>query len=90
MAKVLFEKDVLIDGVMTTKLFNATTPAGNQGAYVASLCAGKPFWWFASTPSGTLIGCDFTSAPIATSNATTNNALIAGITVQPADVLSYA
>lgn len=90
MAKVLYEKEVLIDGVPTIKLFNVTTPAGNQGQYVAALCAGKPFWWFASIPSGQIIGCDFTDAPIATSNATTNNGLIAAITVLPTDVLTYA
>lgn len=90
MAKVLYEKEVLIDGVPTIKLFNVTTPAGNQGLYVASLCAGKPFWWFASIPSGQVIGCDFTGAPTATSNATTNNSLISAITELPGDVLTYA
>lgn len=90
MAKVFFEKEVVIDGVPTMKLFNVTTPAGNQGQYVASLCAGKPFWWFASIPAGTIIGCDFTGAPTATSNASTNNSLISAITVTPEDVLSYA
>lgn len=90
MAKVLYVKNVLVDGVPTDKLFNVTTPAGNQGSYVAALCNGLPFWWFASIPPGTVIGCDFTGAPTGTSNATTNNTLIAAITVTPGDVLSYA
>ncbi len=89
-AKVFYEKEVLIDGVPTLKLFNVTTPAGNQGQYVKSLCAGLPFWWFASIPSGQVIGCDFTNAPVATTDVTTNNSLISGITVSPGDVLSYA
>lgn len=90
MAKVFYEKEVLIDGVPTMKLFNVTTPAGNQGAYVKALCNGLPFWWFATIPSGSVIGCDFTGAPVATGDATTNNSLISAITVTPGDVLSYA
>jgi hypothetical protein len=90
MAKVFYMKTVLVGGVPTDKLFNVTTPAGDQGSYVKSLCAGLQFWWFASVPPGTIIGCDFTSAPTATSDAATNDALIAAITVSPADVLSYA
>lgn len=90
MAKVFFEKEILIDGVPTMKLFNVTTPIGNQGNYVRSLCAGLPFWWFASIPAGQVIGCDFTNAPTAAADAATNNTLIAAITALPADVLSYA
>lgn len=89
MAKVFFEKEVLIDGVMTLKLFNVTTPAGNQGQYVASLCSGLPFWWFATIPTGKVIGCDFTGAPVATSSASSNNTLISAISVLPGDVLTY-
>jgi hypothetical protein len=89
-AKVFYEKEVMIGGVPTLKLFNVTTPAGNQGQYVAALCNGLPFWWFASIPSGTVIGCDFTGAPVATSNAATNNGLISAISVTAGDVLSYA
>lgn len=89
-AKVFYVKTVLIGGVPTDKLFNVTTPAGDQGNYVKSLCAGLPFWWFASVPAGTIIGCDFTGAPTATTDAPTNNTLIAAITALPLDVLSYA
>lgn len=89
MAKVFFEKEILIGGVPTMKLFNVTTPAGNQGQYVASLCNGLPFWWFASIPIGKVIGCDFTDAPIATSSSITNNGLIDAITATPNDVLTY-
>lgn len=88
-AKVFYEKEVVINGVPTMKLFNVTTPAGDQGNYVRALCNGLPFWWFASVPAGTIIGCDFTGAPVATGDAATNNTLISGITVQPTDVLSY-
>lgn len=89
MAKVFFEKEVMIGGVPTLVLFNVTTPAGNQGQYVASLANGYKFYWFASIPSGKVIGCDFTNAPTATSSSVTNNALISAITETPTDVLSY-
>lgn len=89
MAKVFFEKTVTIGGVPTVVLVNATTPAGNQGQYVASMCNGSPFWWFSSIPSGRVIGCDFTGAPIATGNSITNNGLIDAITATPNDVLTY-
>jgi len=89
MAKVFFEKEVMRNGVMTLTLFNVTTPAGDQGTYVTSLCKGLPFWWFSSIPSGKVIACDFTNAPVAANTASANNALIAGITETPADVLTY-
>jgi len=85
MAKVFYEKEV--NG--TTMLFNVTTPAGDQGSYVRTLCNGLPFWWFATIPTGHVVACDFTGAPVATSDIATNDALIAAITVQPADVLTY-
>lgn len=91
MAKVLYEKQIIVDGNPETRLFNVTTPAGNQGSYVKALVAvGNKFWWFASIPAGQVIGCDFTNAPTATADASANNALIAAITAQPGDVLTYA
>lgn len=78
-----------VNGV--TSVRNITTPAGNQGAYVATIVgAGNPFWMWDTIPSGTIIGADFTGAPIATSDATTNNGLINGITELPENVLIYA
>lgn len=91
MAKVLYEKNIIVDGQPETRLFNVTTPAGNQGAYVKALVpVGQKFWWFASIPSGQVVACDFTDAPAATADASANNALIAAITALPADVLTYA
>jgi hypothetical protein len=84
--KIICEKTV--NGV--TAVRNITTPAGNQGAFVASIVgAGNAFWWFNSIPAGKLIGADFTGAPIASADAAANNAAIAAISVQPEDVLIY-
>lgn len=78
-----------VNGV--TSVRNITTPPGNQGAYVATIVGeGNPFWMWGSIPSGTVIGADFTNAPLATTDAATNNGLIEGITAQPEDVLIYA
>ena len=58
--KIICEKTV--NGV--TAVRNITTPTGNQGAYAASIVGvGNPFWWFASIPTGKLIGADFTGLP---------------------------
>lgn len=86
MPKLIFEKTV--NG--TVYLVNATTPAGNQGQFALSMVKeGNPFWWFPSVPAGKVIGCDFTNAPICAGTAAANNTLIAGITTQPEDVLTY-
>lgn len=87
MAKVVCEKRV--NGEQ--RLVVVTTPGGgNQGLYVKSIVgAGNPFWLWPSIPSGTVIGCDFTNAPVCTDDPSQNNALIAAITVAPEDVLTY-
>ncbi len=85
-AKTIFEKTV--NG--TTYLVNATMASGNQGAYVLTLVKpGNPFWWFNSIPSGKIIACDFTNAPICGNTAAENNALIEAITTLPEAVLTY-
>jgi hypothetical protein len=87
MAKVIYEK--VING--ETRLINATTPAGNQGSFVKTLVgAGNKFWWWPTIPAGVLVACDFTDAPTCTADPVTNNALIAAITVDAADVLTFA
>lgn len=87
MAKVIYEK--VING--ETRLINATTPAGNQGSYVKVLVGvGNKFWWWPSIPTGTLIACDFTDAPECSADPVVNSALIAAISVDPADVLTFA
>ena len=52
---------------------------------------GQAFWCWATTPTPPTgkrwVACDFTNAPIATSDAPTNDALIAAITTDPATVL---
>jgi hypothetical protein len=87
MPKLICEKTV--NGV--TAVRNITTPAvGNQGSYVKTIVGvGNPFWFFPSIPAGILIGADFTNAPICSDDVAANNAAIASISVEPADVLVY-
>lgn len=89
--KLVCEKT--INGVTAVRVF--TTPInGDQGVYVRSIAGvGKPFWIWASIPSGTVIGADFTDAPICSNDPVVNNAAIADIAANgpnPADVLVYA
>ena len=67
-----------------------TTVAGGAAAFVKiKPGVGKPFWCWPSVPPGTIIGADFTNAPVATDNTATNQSLIDAITAQPEDVLVY-
>lgn len=50
---------------------------------------GKPFWYWPSIPSGKVVACDFSNAPIVTADTAANNAAIAAITTLPEDVLTY-
>jgi len=69
-------------------LKSATAATGGEGLFVKLKCNGKPYFaWPAVTPG--FIGCDFTNAPIGTSDVTTNLANIAAITVTPEQVLTY-
>lgn len=86
MGKLICEK--VING--ETTLLNVTTAAGVVGALVKTTPGvGKPFWYWASIPTGKVIAADFTNAPIATNDTATNNALAAAITALPEDVLTY-
>lgn len=87
MPKLICEKTV--NGV--TAVRNITTPAtGNQGAYVKTIVGvGNPFWFWPSIPAGVVVGADFTNAPICSDDVAANNAAIANITAEPADVLIY-
>lgn len=85
--RVVYKK--VVNGV--ERLFASTTASGNQGAHVLSLVGeGNQFWAWNTIPPGRVVACDFTDAPVCTGDATTNNELIYGITVDPADVLTYA
>jgi hypothetical protein len=78
-----------VDGVDT--LMVRTTPAGNQGLFVKILVPeGDPYWLWPTIPSGQVIAADFTGAPLASMDVAVNNANIAAITEDPADVLTYA
>lgn len=86
MGKLICEK--VINAEVT--LLNATTAAGATALLVKTTPGvGKPFWAWASIPPGKVIACDFTDAPIATNNTSSNQALIDAITADPADVLTY-
>ena len=87
MGKLVCEQTINGEDVLRS----VTTAAGVAPTLVKSLPGvGKPFWYWNSIPPGTVIACDFTDAPIATNDTATNAALIAGITTQPQDVLTYA
>lgn len=86
----------LINGVET--LIVAVTATGNQGSYVKIIAGvGEPFYLWPSIPTGQVIACDFTNAPIVSADVTVNNAAIAAMNnpddpayTQPLDVLTYA
>ena len=83
--KVVYEK--VLAGQL--RLVTATTPAGNQGAYVLALVGpGNPFWAWPTIPPGRVIGCDFNDAPICAATAEEVNIQIDSITVNPSDVLT--
>lgn len=89
--KLVCEKEIA--GVTAVRVF--TTPVnGPQGLYVKSIAGvGKPFWIWATIPSGTVIGADFTDAPICSDDINVNAAAIADIAANgptPGDVLIYA
>lgn len=84
--KVVYEK--VLGGQL--RLVTATTPAGDQGAYVKTLVGpGNPFWAWPQIPSGRVIGCDFNDAPICSESTEENNVLIDSITIDPETVLTY-
>lgn len=86
MAKVICEE--IVNGESVIRSY--TTAAGTAAAFVkVKPGPGKPFWCWPSVPVGTIIGCDFSAAPIATSTTSTNQALIDGISTLPEDVLTY-
>lgn len=84
--KVIYEK--VLAGQL--RLVTATTPAGDQGAYVKSLVgAGNRFWAWQQIPPGRVIGCDFNDAPVCAETAAEINVQIDSITVDPLTVLTY-
>lgn len=92
MPKLVCEKTIA--GVTAVRVF--TTVAGPQGAIIKQIAGvGNPFWIWGAIPAGTVIGADFTNAPVASADIATNNALAAPLladppSVNPADVLVYA
>ena len=87
MAKVICEE--VVNGEAVIRSY--TTAVGTAAAFVKVRPGpGNPFWCWASVPAGTIIGCDFTNAPIATSSTAENQVLIDAISSTPQDVLVYA
>lgn len=86
MSKVICEEVVGGEAVIRSY----TTTAGTAAAFVKVRPGpGKPFWCWPSVPAGTIIGADFTGAPVATNNTATNQGLIDAITATPEEVLVY-
>ena len=84
--KVVYEK--VLAGQL--RLVTATTPAGDQGAYVKALVGpGNRFWAWPNIPAGRVIGCDFNDAPVCADTAAEINVQIGSITVDPMTVLTY-
>lgn len=86
MGKLICEQNVNGEDILRS----ITTAAGVAPTLVKTVPGiGKPFWYWPTIPAGTLIGCDFTGAPLASADTAANAAAIAAITVQPADVLIF-
>lgn len=87
MGKLICEQNINGEDVLRS----ITTAAGVAPTLVKTVPGvGKPFWYWPTIPAGTVIGCDFTNAPIASSDTAENAAAIAAITATPAEVLIYA
>ena len=90
--KLVCEKT--IGGVSAVRVF--TTVSGQQGAVIKQIVGvGNPYWIWNSIPSGTVIGADFTNAPIASADIAANNAAAAPLladtaSVDPTEVLVFA
>lgn len=84
-----------IGGVSALRVF--TTAAGAQGSYIKLLAGvGNPYWIWNSlpVPDNQVIAADFTTAPIASSDISVNNANAAPLlasppSVDPSDVLTF-
>jgi hypothetical protein len=87
MPKLICEKT--INGV--TAVRNITTPAvGNQGSYVKTIVgAGNPFLLFPIDHGRKRDRRRFHERPICSDDVAANNAAIASISANPADVLTY-
>ena len=86
MAKIVCE--ITLNGVDVVKVF--TTAPGTEAAFVkVKPGVGKQFWCWPTIPSGTVIGAEFTGAPIVSESVEDNAAAIAAISAQPGDVLVY-
>lgn len=81
--------EINVNGTDVLKVVT-TAPNANVGQLVKQVPGvGKPFWYWASIPAGAPAACDFTGAPIVSSDIAANNTAIAAITVLPEDVLTY-
>lgn len=68
-----------------------TAPNIDLGAFVkVKPGVGKPFYVWPSIPQPNPTSCDFSNAPIVSSDVSANNAAISAITVAPEDVLTWS
>lgn len=87
MGKLICEQNIGGEDVIRS----ITTAAGVAPTLVKTIPGvGKPFWYWPTIPAGTVIGADFSGAPMVSDDTATNSASIAAITAQPGDVLIYA
>lgn len=90
--KLVCEKT--INGVTAVRVL--TTVSGPQGAIIKQIVGpGNPYWIWNSIPSGTVIGADFTYAPVASADIAANNAAAAPLladppSTDPSEVLVFA
>lgn len=81
--------EIKISGVDTLVALT-TAPNIDLGAFVkVKPGVGKPFYVWNSIPQPNPTSCDFSNAPIVSSDTAVNNAAIGAITVAPEDVLTW-
>lgn len=82
--------EIKISGVDTLVALT-TAPNIDLGAFLkVKPGVGKPFFVWPSIPQPNPTSCDFSNAPIVSSDTAANNAAIAAITIAPEGVLTWA
>ncbi|WP_130228259.1 hypothetical protein [Bradyrhizobium sp. Leo121] len=67
-----------------------TTMPGTAPYLIRNILSdGKPYWYWETIPLGTVVGADFSNAPLGTANIQINQQNINAIRVKPEDVLIY-
>jgi hypothetical protein len=88
MGKLICE--IMMNGALVVKSLTTVSDAITPILVKTTPGVGKPYWYWPTIPAGTVIGADFTNAPIASAVTQENVDAIAAITALPQDVLVYA